>query len=221
MEVEMNAVTRFLSNDSIFGHLMTKIGIFVAVNLLFLVGCLGVVTAGASLCALYYTQMRYLRGETEMNPFKVFWKGFSENFVKATVVWCGAVTLFLFLMLEMFWCGQFEGVMHLFQYALPVLMAVVVVVAVYTFPGIAAFEATLKQQILNSMFFAGKSPVTILLVITAAAVPAYLTWLFSEFLPLSAFLWCSVGFSFVGWLQSKLFLGLYAPYLAKAERVYR
>ena len=67
----MNTITRFLSNDSMFGRLMTKAGIFIAVNLLFLLGCLGVVTAGASLCALYYTEMRYLRGEREMNPFRV------------------------------------------------------------------------------------------------------------------------------------------------------
>lgn len=218
----MNTITRFLSNDSMFGRLMTKAGIFIAVNLLFLLGCLGVVTAGASLCALYYTEMRYLRGEREMNPFRVFWKGFSENFRKATVVWIASMALMLFLVLEMFWCSQFEGVMHLFVYALPVLLAAVIVIAAYTFPGIAAFEANLKQHILNSMFFAGKSPVTILLVAASAALPAYLTWLLPEFLPLSAFLWCSVGFSFVGWLQSKLFLGLYAPYLAvrKDEMLY-
>lgn len=118
----VNTVTRFLSNDSIFGRLMTKAGIFIAINLLFLFGCLGVVTAGASLCALYYAEMRYLRGDKEMNPFKVFWKGFSENFVKATLVWAGAVLIMLFLTLEIFWCSQFEGVMHLFLYALPVFL---------------------------------------------------------------------------------------------------
>ena len=217
----MNAVTRFLSNDSTFGRLMTKIGIIAAVNLLFLLGCLGIVTAGASLCALYYTEMRYLRGERELNPFRVFWKGFKENFVKATAVWCGAAVLLTFLALEMFWCSQSQGVMHLFVYALSVLVAVVTVVAFYAFPGIAAFEATLRQHLLNSMFFAGKSPIKILLVTAAAALPAYLTWLLPEFLPLSAFLWCSVGFAAVGFVQSRLFLELYAPYLAMEKNCER
>ena len=45
------------------------------------------------------------------------------------------------------------------------------VTAVYTFPGIAAFDAPVGRQLLNSLFFAGKSPVTVLPVVGAWLLP--------------------------------------------------
>ena len=40
------------SNDSLFGQLMTRCGILVAANLMFIVCSIPVVTAGPALCAL-------------------------------------------------------------------------------------------------------------------------------------------------------------------------
>ena len=42
----------FLSNESPFGRLMSRIGIIIVANLLFILCSLPVITMGASLCAM-------------------------------------------------------------------------------------------------------------------------------------------------------------------------
>jgi hypothetical protein len=45
----------FLSNDSKFGKMMTKIGTIIVLNILFVISCVPVVTVGPALSALYYS----------------------------------------------------------------------------------------------------------------------------------------------------------------------
>ena len=185
----MSGIAQLFDNDSPLGRAVTKVGTYIAVNLLFIIGSLGIVTIGASLSAMYYTLMKYQRGGGEINPFRLFVKGFRENFFKATAVWVGVLCLISVLLLEMFWCGQAAGVMHLFLYGLGTVLLTAAVTAVYTFPGIAAFDAPVGRQLLNSLFFAGKSPVTVLLTAAAWLLPLYVTYSFREWMPLWAFLW--------------------------------
>ncbi|MFG6333607.1 MAG: YesL family protein [Lachnospiraceae bacterium] len=214
----MSGIAQLFDNDSPLGRAVTKAGTYIAVNLLFIIGSLGIVTIGASLSAMYYTLMKYQRGGGEINPFRLFVKGFRENFFKATAVWVGVLCLISVLLLEMFWCGQAAGVMHLFLYGLGTVLLTAAVTAVYTFPGIAAFDAPVGRQLLNSLFFAGKSPVTVLLTAAAWLLPLYVTYSFREWMPLWAFLWCCFGFSATASVQSHFLLKLYTPYLAVSER---
>lgn len=212
----MSGIAQLFDNDSPLGRAVTKAGTYIAVNLLFIIGSLGIVTIGASLSAMYYTLMKYQRGGGEINPFRLFVKGFRENFIKAMAVWVGVLCLISVLLLEMFWCSQAAGVMHLFLYGLGTVLLTAAVTAVYTFPGIAAFDAPVGRQLLNSLFFAGKSPVTVLPVVGAWLLPFYITYSFMEWMPLWAFLWCCFGFAAAANVQAHFLLRLYAPYLAAA-----
>ena len=71
-----NPVMRFLSRAA---DLM-------AVNLLALLCCIPIVTAGASLTAMYTIELRWARGE-EGYIIKPFFKAFKENFKQATLEW--------------------------------------------------------------------------------------------------------------------------------------
>ena len=70
----------FLDNNSFFGKLMTKIGIIIAANLMFVVFSVPFITIGAGLTALYHVMFKTLRGGGICNPFKEFWAGFKSNF---------------------------------------------------------------------------------------------------------------------------------------------
>ena len=48
----MNLVGGFLSNESMFGRLMTKLGTIIAINILFVVSCVPFVTVGAAAAAM-------------------------------------------------------------------------------------------------------------------------------------------------------------------------
>lgn len=209
----MRWIQSILDNNSVFGRLMTRCGILIAANLLFILFSIPIVTAGASLAALYYTMLKVLRGEEELNPFRTFWQGFRENFKQGTVAWLILLVLGVFLGLEIFWCGQFTGPIALFRYGLYALVFIEIVVASYLFPAMAAFRATLPQLLQDSIFLAIKRPVTLLLVLFANAVPLALTYADYGNLPIYAFLWYIVGFAAVAMFNSSLLLKLFAPYL--------
>lgn len=213
----MRPLNAFFDNDSAFGQIMTRLGILIASNLLFIACSVPVVTIGASFAALHYVMLRLLRGENELNPFRVFWQGLKENFVQATICWVGVLALAAVLYLELFWCRQFEGPVALFQYPLMALMLILLVLASYMFPTMAAFHVTMSQLIADCIYFAVRRPVTILIVLLTDIVPMALTYLDYPRLPLYAFLWCMFGFGLLAFSNSRQLLKLYLPYLEKKE----
>ena len=86
----------FLSNDSMFGKVMTKFGTMIVLNILFVISCLPFVTIGPALSALYYSIIEMLRKEEEdmvlgtggeINPVTVYFKGFRRDFSKCMLYW--------------------------------------------------------------------------------------------------------------------------------------
>ena len=75
-------INSFMSNDSPFGRLMTKIGIIICANLMFILFSLPVVTIGASYAALYRVMFKTMRSGGVTNPFKQFWLGFKPHFCR-------------------------------------------------------------------------------------------------------------------------------------------
>ena len=213
----MRPLNAFFDNDSAFGQIMTRLGILIAANILFIVCSIPVVTIGASFAALHYVMLRLLRGENELNPFRVFWQGLKENFVQATICWLGVVVLAAVLYLEVFWCRQFSGPVALFQYPLLALLLILIVLASYMFPTMAAFKVTLSQLLADCIYFAVHRPVTMVMVLLTDVVPMALTYLDYPRLPLYAFLWCMFGFALLAFSNSRQLLKLYLPYLEKKE----
>ena len=208
---------QFLSNESRFGHLMTRLGILMAANLLFLISCIPVVTAGAGLCALHHTLLKTLRGDGEINPFVQFWQGFKRNFRQATAAFLLLLTLAVLLALEIFWCSQFTGPVALFRYGLYAIAIAALVLALYLFPTIAAFDAPLPQLLANSFAFAMKSPLTALCIVVTSVVPVMLTLVGGRYQPLYAFIWCMIGASGLAMLHASMLLRLFKPYLPRVD----
>ena len=203
----MNGLAGLFNNENNFiGRFTNRLGIFITANLLFVIFSLPMVTIGASFSALYYVMLKYERGDKQLNPFRTFWIGFRDNFKYATSFWLILITGIFLCKLEIFWCGQFFGLIRLFQYALKLLLVAFIVFGFYIFPVLSAFKANLVQQFSNALFFAGKSIPTLLLSCTLLISPFVLTYLFIEWMPLFAFLWCLCGFSFLVWLHGKLLL---------------
>lgn len=69
---------------------MQKFGYLMALNVLFIIFSIPIITFGAALCALYYTLCRIIEGQ-ETEIFKTFLRGFSENLFRGTVMGLAAV----------------------------------------------------------------------------------------------------------------------------------
>ncbi|MCD8160423.1 MAG: YesL family protein [Clostridiales bacterium] len=212
----MRFLRGFMDNDSVFGQLMTRCGILIAANLLFVLSLLPVVTAGAGYAALYFTLLTCLR-EKSCNPFSTFWQGFKSNFKQGTLSLLALAALGAVLWLEISWCDQFDGAMALFRYPLMAIGVAAVVLACYIFPVMAAFQVNFKQLLMDSVYFAVKRPVATVAMLIANIAPMTLTYLDRGNLPTYAFLWVLCGFSLVTMFNASLLLKSFAPYLAQEE----
>lgn len=213
----MNTIRSFLSNDSVFGRIMWRCGILIGANLMFVLCCIPVVTIGPGLAAMYHVLLKTLRGDGQLPFFRTWWQGFVSNFRQSITAWLALLLLTGFLLLELFWCTQFPPPVGYFRYALMALLLIVAVVGIYLFPVIAAFRGGLVQLVCNSIFFAVGNPLHLALILFIHVAPLTLTYLYLQILPLTAFLWCTVGFSGAAMFCANLLLRQFKPYLPMVD----
>lgn len=213
----MSGLTGFLSNDSFFGRLMTRCGIIIAANLMFVVFSFPVVTAGAAYTALYHVMFKTLRGDGVINPFKQYWIGFKTNFKQATISWVVFLALVAFGCLDVYWCRQLGGIFQYFVYAIYAFGIAAVIILLYLFPTMAAFQNTLPNLVRNAVYFALHKPLNLIVILFFNIFPMYLTYSDLQMLPLYAFIWCTCGFALVVLIGATLLIREFTPYLPKVD----
>lgn len=209
----MNWLRSFLSNESVFGRIMWRLGILIGANLLFVVLSIPIVTIGAANAALHYTMLKTLRSDGQIQLFSTFFRGLKENFKQATLVWLILLALAAVLGLEMFWCAQFEAPLRWFSYGLLALLMVELVIGIYIFPTLVAFKASIRELAMDSVFFAIRRPHYLLLILFVNLFPLALTYIYYQYLPMAAFLWAMIGFSAVAMFTDSLLVKQFKPYL--------
>ena len=173
---------------------MTRCGVIIGANLMFILFSFPVVTAGAAYVALYHVMFKALRGDGVINPFKQFWIGFKSNFKQATIAWICVLALLLLGFMDLRICMDAGGV-------------------IAALPTMAAFQDTIPHLIRNSLFFAFRKPHKLLVMLFFNVFPMYLTYSDLQMMPLYAFLWCFFGFGAIAMLDAYLLLPEFKPYL--------
>ena len=202
-----------ISNESLFGRIMTRIGTVIAANLMFVLLSMPVVTVGASLAALYHTMLKMLRSKDAINPFKQFWKGFTSNFKQATIAWVISLVLIIVGYFDLRICRHAGGFIGSLRYGVYALGLLLFIVLIYLFPTMAAFSDTLPNLIRNSIYWAFRKPFKLLVNLFFHFFPMFLTYTDRLYLPLYAFIWVMFGFGAIALLTSVLLLPEFEPYL--------
>ena len=210
-------VQGFLDNDSFFGRFMTKLGIIIAANIMFMLLSIPFFTIGAGLSALYYVMFRTLRSDGGVNPFKEFWAGLKMNFKQATISWILFVLLIAFLLVDIRICNAAGGTLGYLKIGAYAIGVVAVILYLYLIPVMAAFQDSLPHLIRNAAYFIGKKPWKALVILFFDIFPFVLTFSDLQMLPLSAFLWVLCGFGLQAMLGAALLLPEFEPYLTPKE----
>ncbi|MGN0252523.1 MAG: DUF624 domain-containing protein [Oliverpabstia sp.] len=207
----------FLSNDSMLGKILGSFFHIVCINLLFLLGCIPIITIGASLSGMYYACMKMIRG-TDTSGWKDFLKGFRDNLKQGTISWLLFLLIGFILLTNynMFKNPQSLSDNILFLITM-VSLAAVAIIAMYLFPVIAAFRNNLKSLIKYSAFFAGKNILILIRIAFMNIFPLIFTYANLDLIPLFAFIWFFVGFAAVAYHNSTLFLRLFTPFLLQTS----
>ena len=204
-----------LDNDSTFGKIMTRLGIIIGANLMFVLFALPVVTIGPGLTALHYCMLKCLREGGVVNPFKTFWDGFKMNFKQSLICSLAAALIAAVLVLDIRFCNYYGGILIPFKYACYVLVFFLLIEVIYLLPVIAAFEDSIPHQLRNALFFASRRPLKIPLAAGIHIVPVAVTVIDTHMRPLYGFLWVVCGAGLIAMMMAELLLKDFEEFLPK------
>ena len=208
-----NFISSFMSNESSFGKVMTKIYIIICANLMFVLFSLPIVTVGASYAALDHVMLKTLRGDGNLSPFKQFWIGFKTNFKQATIAWVVFAVLVVIGYFNVRVCQQAEGFINMLQYAVYALGLVAAIILIYLFPTMAAFENTIPNLIRMALYFAFHKFWFLPVILFFHIFPIYLTYSDPQMMPLYAFIWFFFGFGAIEMLTARLLIKDFSRFL--------
>ena len=171
----------FLRFDSDFITSISRAADYVLLNILCVLFCIPVVTAGAAVTAKYYVAMKIVRGE-EPVVLKAYFKSFRENFKQATVIWLIALFMIAFFAVDwyLFRGMQQSEVSSVFQIALFVLSVLVVLSVFSVFPILARFRVTVKDALRNAVLFSLLHIPQMALVVILEILPYYIGFHYME-----------------------------------------
>lgn len=195
-----------LNLESPLMQMLTRIGDLILLNVLFLICCLPVITAGASLAALHKMTQEIVY-ETDSSTVKGFFRAFKANFRQATGLWL--IILFVaaglfcdYLLIVTFFSGS-ESVKWMIG-LLVVLAILVVSVVSYMIPLLVRYENKLRQHMNNAVILSViKLPRTLGLLLLTFLPFLILMLNINVFLQTLIF-WLFIGFAFVVYMQTTL-----------------
>lgn len=201
---------------SFVGHLAN----FIVINLLCIACCIPIVTAGPSICAMYYCMLKVVRNQ-EMKPVKDFFHSFKDNLkqgciLQLIVLVISIVTAFLLkYAISIFASGSFYQVIAciIFIIAFAVLLDFTML-----YPAQAQFANPLNITFKNAFLFAiSNLPyVLIMLLLNILPILLFLGWteLFIVLIPFYLFM----GFASACYVNCRFLKKIFKPYVPEESK---
>lgn len=200
---------KFNMNSPLMDYI-TTVTQFIALNLIFIICCLPIITIGPAIAALYQVIMRETRGEHGY-LIRKFFQHFKEMLLPAFFIsLLLAIITFILLFNIAFWNELDTTFANVFIVLLYIMLIGVTCCFIYIFPLLARFKNSFLQTIKNAIFIAlTHVKVTILLLIIHA-----LAFSFLYFFPPSKIFMILIGFSFLAYCNSYLLQKVFQQYEA-------
>lgn len=203
--------------DSPIMRFLSKVCDLMILNVMCIICCLPIVTAGASITALYTITMKMVRGE-ESYIFKGFLKAFKENFKQSTIIWLIMAVLGIFVFVDYQAASLLpENMSNIFRVLIGALIIFYLMILSYIFPYTARFENNIKNIFKNSLLIAILNLPWTILVIALPIALGFLTFLTTTTLVYGSMLWMLLGFAVVAYIESMIFRRVFAKYEPASE----
>ena len=160
---------RFFSMDNKFFTFMGKVADLCILNIVCLICCIPIVTAGASITAMFYVTMKMVKNE-ESYIIKSFFKSFRQNFKQATVINLIMLAVAAILYVDLRIVNQMgqpvSQIMHVIFLAFTVLYAMVFM---YIYPVLAKFYNSTRNTFINAVLMSVRHlPYTVMMALVCA-----------------------------------------------------
>ena len=198
-------MNKFFDNEGPLMLFLSKVADLVWLNVLTFLCCIPIITAGASLTAMYTVTIKMVNKE-EGYISRNFFQAFKKNFKQATIIW-GGILLLAILFYGDYRIVNYSGIV--FPKALPVALTAVMLLLyctfLYLFPVLARYDNSIKNTIKNSFLLSiSNLPKTIVMIAINLALPVAVY--FSQALFPILFL---LGLTLPAYLSSLLFVGIF------------
>ena len=209
---------RFFNMDNKFFTFMNKIADLCILNIICLICCIPIITAGASITSMYYVTLKMVRNE-EAYIIRSFFKSFRQNFRQATVInlimlVVGAV-LYLDIRVANGMMGSAGSVFHVIFMAFAI---VYFVLFLYVYPILARFYNSVKNTIKNALFMAIRHlPYTVVMVLIGLC-PILILFVQSYAIQSTLIvLFLLMGFGVIAYCNSFFLTKIFDNYMPKDE----
>ncbi len=156
--------------------LINKVGNALLVGILFILGCIPVVTAGTSLTAFYYAMIKSVRKDRGY-PAKEFWRSYKKNILKGTAYTVVIVLLAYVLLLNRYaFLLSSESARELMVIIYDVMLVFLASFTVWIFPVISRFDIPVGRTILLTFTIAARFFYFTIVLIAAWVLTVMLCW---------------------------------------------
>ena len=163
-----------------FQRFLNKMADLLILNIITMLMCLPIITAGAALTAMQYVLLKMVRGE-EGYILKSFFRSFKREFRQATVLWILYVALAALMASNLVMVLQGSGRYPIWLPSSIVVVAVLeLMFMIYTFAMLSRFDDTIYHTLLNAV------------TLTFAELPRSLEMAVITIIPLIAFFRVSI-----------------------------
>lgn len=209
------------NSDGWFARIFGTIGDIIVVNILFIICSIPIFTMGASMSAMYYTLLKKQRTGETGGIIKLFFKGFKDNFKKSTIAWLLFLLIAFVFSLDFNLFGKGGPQENKLMYYTSVIFFILICfIAIYLFPVISAFENTLKNLILQSIYMAAKNFIFTIIIMILYTLPAYFLLASPQVFMVGIFILIVCGFGLIAYLSSFMFIKAFSPYLEDVTKQY-
>ena len=206
------------NEDGIWGRTFNFLGQLIALNLLWMVCSIPVITVGTSTTALYYCVLK-LKKDGDCSIWKQYWKSFRQNFIQSTIIWIGILVIALCLWMEWRAASVASGGLGtIITYIVGAMTVLLVIVALYIFPIVAAFENKISKLLTHVVYFGTKNIGYVIVIAIITILPMYFTLLDTEMFPILLFVWLTCGFSLTAYANANFFWKLFQPFFPSDKK---
>ena len=205
---------RFFDLDNPIMRILSRIADLLWLNILVVICCIPVVTAGPALTAMYYVTMKMVKNE-ENYITKMFFKAFKENFKNSAIIGLIFIAGVTLIRLD-FWIMEYNEVWFSEYIKYPVLFLgfMMLLIYLYVFALQARFENSVKNTIKNAFLLS----VTNLHYTLGLAIIQIIPWVALYYLESVAILVVIFfGLAGVGFLSSYAYVAIFIKIEANME----
>lgn len=197
---------------------MSKVADLCILNIICVVCCIPVITAGASITAMYYVTLKMVRNE-DAYIVRSFFKSFKQNFKQATIINLIMLLIGVVLYIDLNVSKAMQGgAGQIFQVIFMAFVLIYFILFLYVYPVLARFYNTIKNTIKNALFMAIRHlPYTVVMVLIAVC-PLLLLLVKSYQIQSTLFvLFLLMGFALIAYCNSYFLAKIFDNYMPKEE----